>query len=322
MANEIAPFVSALIAFGLTLLVGPKTIQYLHRLKFGQQIRSDGPQTHFKKAGTPSMGGIIILFGLTVGVVLVRQISDHVALALFATLGFGILGFVDDLIKIVAKRSLGLRAREKLVGQIGISLLVALYAYNRPDIGTELLIPFSESTVSMPPLLFIIFTIIVMVGTANAVNLTDGLDGLAAGATAIAAAAYGIIAFLLGHVDLAVFAGALGGACLGFSWFNAHPAQVFMGDTGSLGLGAALGSIAVLTRTSLFLPIVGGLFVIETLSVILQVIYFKLTKGRRLLKMAPLHHHFELLGWAEPKVMIRFWLIALVFAVIGLLAIL
>ncbi len=322
MANELAPFVSALIAFGLTLLVGPKTIQYLHRLKFGQQIRSDGPQTHFKKAGTPSMGGIIILFGLIVGVVLVRQISDHVALALFATLGFGILGFVDDLIKIVAKRSLGLRAREKLVGQIGISLLVALYAYNRPDIGTELLIPFSESTVSMPPLLFIIFTVIVMVGTANAVNLTDGLDGLAAGATAIAAVAYGIIAFLLGHVDLAVFAGALGGACLGFSWFNAHPAQVFMGDTGSLGLGAALGSIAVLTRTSLFLPIVGGLFVIETLSVILQVIYFKLTKGRRLFKMAPLHHHFELLGWAEPKVMIRFWLIALVFAVIGLLAIL
>ena len=322
MANELAPFVSALIAFGLTLLVGPRTIQYLHRLKFGQQIRSDGPQTHLKKAGTPSMGGIIILFGLTVGVVLVRQVSDHVALALFATLGFGVLGFVDDLIKIVAKRSLGLRAREKLVGQIGISLLVASYAYTRPDIGTELLIPFSESTLSMPPLIFIIFTVIVMVGTANAVNLTDGLDGLAAGATAIAAVAFGIIAFLLGHMDLAVFAGALGGACLGFSWFNAHPAQVFMGDTGSLGLGAALGSIAVLTRTSLFLPIIGGLFVIETLSVILQVVYFKLTKGRRLFKMAPLHHHFELLGWAEPKVMIRFWLIALVFAVVGLLAIL
>lgn len=322
MSNELAPLISALIAFGITLLIGPKTIEYLRRLKFGQQIRSDGPQTHYKKAGTPSMGGIIILLGLTIGVVLVRQVSDHVALALFATLGFGVIGFVDDLIKIVAKRPLGLRAREKLVGQIGISLLVALYAYTRPDIGTELIIPFSGNTVSMPPLIFIVFTVLVMVGTANAVNLTDGLDGLAAGSTAIAAAAYGIIAFLLGHIDLAVFAGSVGGACLGFSWFNAPPAQVFMGDTGSLGLGAALGSLAVLTKTSLFLPIIGGLFVIETVSVILQVVYFRLTKGQRLFQMAPIHHHFELLGWAEPKVMIRFWLIALVFALVGLLAIL
>lgn len=220
----------------------------------------------------------------------------------------------------VAKRSLGLRAREKLVGQFGIAVLVALYAWAR--IGTDLFVPFAQNTIVLPPWLYLPFTVLVLVGTVNAVNLTDGLDGLAAGSTAIAATAFGLITWLLGYPDLALFSGALVGACLGFSWFNAPPAQVFMGDTGSLGLGAALGTIAVLSKTTLFLPIIGALFVIETLSVIFQVFYFKITRGQRLFRMAPLHHHFELLGWAESKVMIRFWLISLIFAVLGLFAIL
>jgi len=314
------PLFGALIAFTVSLLAGPRTIAYLSRLKLGQQVREDGPKTHLGKAGTPTMGGILIILAIVIGVVVFPPISDHNVVMLFATVGFAALGFFDDFIKVVAKRSLGLRAREKLVGQFGIAVLVALYAWLR--VGTDLLVPFSRAILVLPPWLYVPFTVLVLVGTVNAVNLTDGLDGLAAGSTAIAATAFGLISWILGYPDLALFAGTLVGACLGFSWFNAPPAQVFMGDTGSLGLGAALGTIAVLSKTSLFLPIIGGLFVIETLSVIIQVLYFKFTKGQRLFRMAPLHHHFELLGWAESKVMIRFWLISVIFAILGLFAIL
>lgn len=320
MSIHYTPLFSALIAFAVSLLVGPRTISYLSRLKFGQQVRQDGPQTHLGKAGTPTMGGIMIILIIVLGVLLFRPLSDHNIIMLFSTVGFAALGFFDDFIKVVAKRSLGLRAREKLVGQFGIAFLVAIYGWLR--VGSSLIIPFSQNSVTVPLWLYLPFTVFALVGTVNAVNLTDGLDGLAAGSTAIAGTALGLIVWHLGYPDLALFAGALVGACLGFSWFNAPPAQVFMGDTGSLGLGAALGTMAILSKTTLFLPIIGGLFVIETLSVIIQVTYFRLTKGQRFFKMAPLHHHFELLGWAESKVMIRFWLISVIFAILGLFAIL
>lgn len=317
-----APLISALVAFLISMIAGPFTIQYLRRLKFGQNVRTDGPQSHLKKSGTPTMGGILILFTITVVVVVTGNVNDHLALALFATLGFGAIGLIDDMLKVVAKRSLGLRARDKIIGQLLISLLIALYAMTSPEIGAGLIVPFSSSEIVLPAYLYIPFVIFVLMGATNGANLTDGVDGLAAGATAVSAAAYAIIASSFGFPQMAEFAGAIAGACLGFSWFNAHPAQVFMGDTGSLGLGAAIGVLAVFTRTPLLLPLIGVIFVIEALSVIVQVLYFKLTKGRRVFRMTPLHHHFELTGWSEPKVTIRFWLIALFFAALGLLAVL
>lgn len=319
MSGSFIPFAAALVAFVISLFIGPSSITFLRRLKFGQQIREDGP-SHHSKAGTPTMGGIMIVLVLVVSVLLISPLTDKIIIMLFATIGFGLIGFLDDFIKVVAKRSLGLRAREKLVAQFGIAFLVAIYAVNR--VGADLILPFLKTSVVLPPFLYIPFTILVLVGAVNAVNLTDGLDGLAAGSCAITAGTLGLIFWLLGYPDLALFNGALAGACLGFSWFNAPPAQVFMGDTGSFALGAALATGAILSKTSLVLPVVGGLFVIVTCSVILQVIYFKLTKGRRLFRMSPLHHHFELVGWAESKITIRFWLIALVFAVLGLFAIL
>ncbi|NLM41407.1 MAG: phospho-N-acetylmuramoyl-pentapeptide-transferase [Firmicutes bacterium] len=312
---------SALLAFALSLLVGPYIISYLQKLKLGQVIRTDGPKTHLAKAGTPTMGGVLIVLCTVVALLVVaRPLTDSTIIMLFATVGFGLIGFLDDFIKVVARRSLGLRAREKLVGQFGVALLVALYAYAR--VGTDLIVPFWKETIALSGLLYVPFTVFVLVGVVNAVNLTDGLDGLAAGSTAISAAAFAVVFLLLSHGDLSVFSGAVAGACLGFIWFNGPPAQVIMGDTGSFALGAALATGAVLSRTTLFLPIIGGLFLLETLSVILQVLYFRATKGRRLFRMAPLHHHFELLGWAESKVMIRFVLLTLVFAVLGLYAIL
>lgn len=314
-----SPMLAALIAFGLAVLAGPGTIYYLRRLKFGQQVRSDGPKTHLEKAGTPSMGGVLILLALAVAVVLTSSMGRDVSIALLATLGYGVIGLLDDGLKIIAKRSLGLRARDKLVGQIGIALLISLFALSQDGLNTSLIVPFVKTSIELHPVVFVIFNILVMVAASNAVNITDGLDGLAAGTTATAALAFAILAWLSGSHDLAVFFAAVAGACLGFAWFNAHPAQVFMGDTGSLGLGAALAAGAILTGTTLFLPIIGGLFVVETLSVIIQVAYFRLTKGKRVFRMAPLHHHFELGGWSETTVMIRFWLLGLVCAAVGLL---
>ncbi len=319
MSRDAAPLLSTLIAFAVSLLAGPSAIGYLRGLKLGQQVRLDGPQTHLKKAGTPTMGGLLIILAVVVSLIVFRPLSPSMTILLFATLGFAAIGFVDDFLKVVAKRSLGLRAREKLVGQFGVAFLVAVYAAAR--LGTDLLIPFSGQKLILPVFIYLPLTVLVIAGTANAVNLTDGVDGLAAGSTAIAAAALGLVAYFLDYPDLAIFAGALTGACLGFSWFNAPPAQVFMGDIGALGLGAALATLAVLSKTSLFLLIVGGLFVLETLSVIIQVLSFKLS-GRRFFRMAPLHHHFELLGWSEATIMIRFSLVSLVFALVGLLAVL
>lgn len=311
-------FYGALLAFLIALVIGPPLIEFLRRLKFGQSVRVDGPRTHLKKAGIPTMGGILIVAAAAISTLLLTSGHVGVLYSLLATLGFSLIGLVDDFIIVVAKRSLGLRARYKLLGQIVLGLVISLYALISPELGPVILVPFSDHVMVLPPWMFVLVATCAMVGSANAVNFTDGLDGLAAGTTAIAAVAYTLLCAGLGEWELAVFAATIAGACLGFTWFNAHPAQVFMGDTGSLGLGAALGALAVLTQTELFLVIIGGVFVMETLSVILQVLYFRFTGGRRLFRMAPLHHHFELKGLPETKVVFRFWIIAFAFAVLGL----
>lgn len=315
-------FLAALVSFVITLLMGPVTISVLRRIRAGQSIRKDGPARHQLKAGTPTMGGIVILISTVVATLLLaEQRSSDAIYLLIALIGFALIGFADDFIKVVAKRSLGLKARQKLLAQIVISLVVTLYALNAAGHSPEIVIPFSAERWNVPPLIFIILSIGTIIGTTNAVNITDGLDGLAAGSTAISAAVFGIISYSLGYPNVAVFAAALAGGCLGFSWFNAHPAQVIMGDTGSLALGGSLGALAVLTGTHFILLIVGGLFVIETLSVMIQVTYFRLTGGKRIFKMSPIHHHFELTGWAEPQIVTRFWVVSLIFGILGLLAV-
>lgn len=311
---------AGMLAFAITLAVGPGAIRYLYRLKFGQQIREAGPASHQKKSGTPTMGGVIIIVALTISTLLATGKTTLVPYALFVTVGYGLIGLVDDFISVVAKRSLGLKARQKLLGQTLIALLLAFYALNDPRLGSAILVPFTGATWYLPPWLFVVLATGTVVGFANAVNLTDGLDGLAAGSTAVSTVIYAVIAFLIGSTELSIFSAAVAGACLGFSWFNSHPAQVFMGDTGALALGGALGALAVLTRTELLLVIVGGLFVLETLSDIIQVLYFRATGGKRIFRMAPLHHHFEMIGWSETKVVARFWLLAMVFGLVGLLS--
>ncbi len=310
---------TGILSFAIALAIGPGIISYLYKLKFGQSIRQAGPATHQKKAGTPTMGGIIIIFAFVVATLLMVKQFELVPYALFAVVGFGLIGLLDDYVK-VTKRSLGLKARHKLLGQVLIALLVALYALNEPRIGPVLLMPFSQVNIVLADWLYLLIVMFTLLGAVNGVNFADGLDGLAAGATAVAAVAYAVIAYMLGNTELAVFAVAVAGACLGFSWFNSHPAQVIMGDLGSLALGGALGVLAVFTRTELLLPIIGGVFVIEILSVVIQVVYFRLTGGRRFFRMSPIHHHYELAGWAETKVVTRFWLVALIFALLGLLA--
>lgn len=309
---------AALVAIATVIAIGPVSIKILRRMKFGQSIRSNGPATHLAKAGTPTMGGIMILIGVFVATLLFAPRALGSAWALFITLGFGAIGLADDFIIVVARRSLGLRARYKLVAQIILAGLLGLFVAARPEFGTTVSIPFLSQRVDLG-LGYVVFAILVVIGASNAVNLTDGLDGLAAGTVAIAALTYGIIAMQKGAGDIAVFAFALAGACVGFAWFNCHPAQVIMGDTGSLALGAALGCLAILTKTEILLVVIGGVFVVEALSVIIQVTYFRLTGGRRIFRMSPLHHHFELSGWQEPKVVTRFWILGLVFSVLGML---
>lgn len=313
---------AALTSFGVSLLFGPPIINILHRLKFGQNIRDDGPRSHLKKAGTPTMGGILILLSLVVALIAVRDFSPEVIWVLFLTLGFGLIGLIDDLIIILTKRSLGLKARQKLFAQLVIAGMVTFFMI-RSGYSTSQLIPFTDLTLTFPEFgwgnpLFFIFAVFVLVGVSNAVNLTDGLDGLAAGTMAIASLAMAGLLIFQNQTDLAIFALALTGACFGFTWFNSPPAQVFMGDTGSLALGGALGGMALFSQLTLFLPIIGGIFVAETLSVIIQVISFK-TTGKRVFKMSPLHHHFELGGMMEPQIMIRFWMTGVVLGILGIL---
>lgn len=308
------------LAFVIAIAVGPVVIPILRRLKFGQSIRQEGPERHYAKAGTPTMGGVIILLALLIPTVLFAGKYPEVWLALFVTLGHGIIGFIDDFIKVVLKRSLGLKARQKLAGQILMAVSLAYIATAFFDRGTDLWIPLANITIDFGAFYYVLI-FFVLVGTTNAVNLTDGLDGLAAGTTTVAATAYALIAIAFAKPHLAIFCVSIAGATLGFLRFNIHPAKVFMGDTGSLALGGALAAVAVLTKTELLLVIVGGVFVIEALSVIIQVISFK-SRGKRVFKMSPIHHHFELSGWTETKVVTVFWLTGCLFAVAALVVLL
>ena len=311
------------IALPVSLAMGPLVIPLLRRLKFGQSIRSDGPARHLKKAGTPTMGGIIFLAGiLAAGFFTARDRPDALIVVGMA-MGCGLIGFLDDYIKVVLKRSLGLRAREKLLGQVALALALAFLVTSVLGRGTELAVPFSGLfypgglSLVLPGWIFIVFTVLMVVGMANAVNLTDGLDGLAGGVSLLVAAGLMLVALAAGNDGVALAMASLTGGCLGFLYYNRHPARVFMGDTGSLALGGALAAAAVITKSELFLLLMGGVFVVETLSVIIQVVSFQ-TTGRRVFRMSPLHHHFELGGWGESKVVIAFWLVTLVLVALGL----
>lgn len=308
--------VAAIVAAGFVLVTGPFFIPELHKLKFGQSIREEGPKSHQKKSGTPTMGGIMIILGITFGTLAAAPWTPEVLLAVFIMLGHFVLGFLDDYIKVVKKRNLGLKARQKLAGQILIAVVTMYVATQVLGIDTDIWIPGLDANVSLG-VLYYPLVLFVLVGTSNAVNLTDGLDGLAAGTVAIAASAFAAISVLTGHGDLAYFCVAMAAACLAFLRFNAHPAKVFMGDTGSLALGGALAAVGILTHTEILLAVIGFVFVCEALSVIIQVISFQ-TTGKRVFRMSPIHHHFELGGWSEWKVVTVFWCVGLLASVLGL----
>lgn len=303
------------ISFILAVILGPLCIPLLRRLKFGQQVREDGPKAHLKKAGTPTMGGAIILLAFTLTFMKFSVIDTDFYVLLIATLGFGLVGFLDDYIKIVFKRSLGLTARQKLFGQILFSGIVCWLLYSSGH-STFVGIPGTDIGLDLG-WFYYIFVILMMLAISNAVNFTDGLDGLLSGTSAIAFAAFAIIALQSSEISAAVCAAAMVGAVLGFLVYNAHPAKVFMGDSGSLGIGGAIAAVAILTKTELLFIIIGGIFVIEMLSVIIQVVSFK-TRGKRVFRMAPIHHHFELSGWSEWRVVITFWVVGIVLAGLGL----
>jgi phospho-N-acetylmuramoyl-pentapeptide-transferase len=303
-------------------------------MQIGQFIRSDGPQEHHKKAGTPTMGGTLVISSIIISTLLWTNLTNfYIWILILITFCYSAIGFIDDYLMQVKKRNKGLGARSKLVMQIIIAIVAGIWVCSRPDFNTQVTVPFFKNISPNLGWGYVIFATVVIVGTSNAVNLTDGLDGLAIGPVIIAGVTYMFFAYVAGHSKFAdylqinyvassgetvIFCGALAGAGLGFLWFNSYPAQIFMGDVGSLPLGGALGTIAVITKQEILLVIVGGLFVIEALSVIFQVAFFKITKGRRIFRMAPLHHHFELKGWAEPKVIVRFWIIAIALALISM----
>jgi phospho-N-acetylmuramoyl-pentapeptide-transferase len=338
-------------AFLIALLIGPYVIQKLREFQIGQYIREEGPQSHQKKSGTPTMGGVLIAIAILLPTVLWSDPSNpFVWICVFSTLAFGAVGFADDYIKVVKRRNLGLTARAKLLGQgIAAVVVAATLAVLQQFklFSTQISVPFIKSL--RPELLwhwpqhvphlgflaflpFVIFVVFVLMGSSNAVNLTDGLDGLAIGCTIIAAGALTVLTYVSGHVvfadylelqrmpnvsEVTVFCGSMVGASIGFLWYNAHPAEIFMGDVGSLALGGAIGTVAIIIRQELLLTFIGGIFIIEALSVMLQVGSYKLRK-KRIFKMAPIHHHFEQLGWSESKVIVRFWILALVFALFAL----
>ncbi|MBL4900053.1 MAG: phospho-N-acetylmuramoyl-pentapeptide-transferase [Colwellia sp.] len=326
--------VSTLTALIISLYFGPKLIRYLQRMQIGQTIRSDGPESHLSKSGTPTMGGILILAAIVFSVLLWADLSNiYVWVVLFVVVSFGAIGFVDDYRKVIRKDSNGLIAKWKYFWQTvaGLTTAIFLYQISHPE-QTFLLIPFIKDVMPQLGIFYIVMTYFVIVGTSNAVNLTDGLDGLAIVPTIMVAGAFALFAYVTGHVnfssylnipyiamtsELVVVCTAIVGAGLGFLWFNTYPAQVFMGDVGSLALGAALGVIAVLVRQELVLFIMGGVFVMETVSVILQVGSYKM-RGQRIFRMAPIHHHYELKGWPEPRVIVRFWIISFILVLIGL----
>ena len=327
---------AALTALLVGLCCGPAAIRWLHNLQIGQQVRDDGPKSHLSKTGTPTMGGVLILFAVSVSCLLwgdLRQIN--LWLVLGVTVSFGVVGWLDDYRKLVLKNSKGLSARAKYFWQSLIAIIAVMYLYNHASvpIHTQLMLPFFKDHLIYLGWFFPVLAYFVIVGSSNAVNLTDGLDGLAIMPIVMVAGALGIFAYACSNAlhahylsipyvpatgELTIFCSSIVGAGLGFLWYNSYPAEIFMGDVGSLSLGAALGIVAVLVRQELVLLIMGGLFVIETISVILQVAYFKFSHGKRLFKMAPLHHHFELKGWSEPKVIVRFWILTVIFVLCGL----
>lgn len=316
LSNITAAVFAALIAAVVVLILGPIAIPILHKLKFGQSIRTEGPKSHQVKSGTPTMGGIFMIIGIVVATLACAEINTEILLALFILLGHFILGFLDDYIKVVKKRNLGLKAKQKLLGQIIIAIVTIYFATTQLGIETDLWIPIICENLDLG-IFYYVLVLLVIVGASNAVNLTDGLDGLASGCMAIAAACYAVICLMDGHFELMIFCAAIVGACVGFLKFNFHPAKIFMGDTGSLALGGAFAAMGILTHTELLLPVVGLVFVCEALSVILQVISFQ-TTGKRIFRMAPLHHHFELGGWKELKVVFVFWGVSLICGIIGL----
>ena len=292
------------ISLGTCLIIGPVLIPALRRLKFGQSVRSDGPQSHLQKQGTPTMGGVMFFFSMILGTVFLTGNSSVAWFMLVCALGFGFIGFIDDYIKIVKKRSLGLTAKQKLLAQLVFSIALA-FAADYIGISTAVTIPLLGWNIELA-VGYAFFVVFLLVGTTNAVNLTDGLDGLASGVTLIVALGYVLIGYMSGNMSVMVFAAVLMGSCLGFLVFNHHPAKVFMGDTGSLALGGAVAALAIVTKTELLLPLIGIIYVAETMSDIIQVSVYK-KKKVRVFKMAPLHHHFELCGWSEWKVVRVFW---------------
>lgn len=326
-----------LTSFFFTFFIASACIRWLKKLSLTQHIRDDGPKSHLKKEGTPTMGGIIIIGSVLFSVLLWGNLKNHYMwIMILSFLGFGLIGFIDDYLKVSRHNYKGLPGRYKLIAQLVLATAVTLFLYLNPKdpYTTVLSIPFFKQWLIDLGIFYLPFAIFVIVGSSNAVNLTDGMDGLAVGLVGIATIVNAVLLYISGHAvfakylyvlyipgtsELAVFCGAMLGACLGFLWYNAYPAEVFMGDVGSLSLGGALGSLAVITKHEIVLAIVGGIFVVEALSVIFQVVYFKLTGGKRIFRMAPLHHHFELKKLAEPKVIVRFWIIGIILALLSLL---
>jgi phospho-N-acetylmuramoyl-pentapeptide-transferase len=329
---------ASLTALALSLLLGPWFIRRLRAFQVGQVVRQDGPATHKPKAGTPTMGGLLILTGVFVPTLLWADLTNpYIWIAVLSTAAFGAIGFVDDYLKVTRHSHHGLFARYKITAQVAVALAVGVVllvlTQQEPSLyNTRLIFPFFKRVIPDLGVFYLVFTVVVLVAESNAVNLTDGLDGLAISTFAISAAAFTALAYVTGHkvlaeylnlvhfeptAELTIFCGALVGASLGFYWWNAHPAEVFMGDVGSLALGGALGTVALLIKQELLLPIVGGVFVLEALSVVIQVASFRLT-GKRVFRMAPIHHHFELIGWQEPKVIARFQILAIIFALFSL----
>jgi phospho-N-acetylmuramoyl-pentapeptide-transferase len=328
---------AAITAFLIAFLLGPPLIRFLKRKMVEEIIRDEVPRRHLDKTGTPSMGGLLILAAVIIPTLLWADITSRYVLAiLLVTVALGAMGFADDYLKLVSKKPLGLLARWKFIGQAVLALAIGLFVYFFPlgdGMTSWLMFPFLKNVAVDLGAFYILFVMITIVGSTNAVNLTDGLDGLAAGAMLFSGAAYAVMCYVVGHfkfaeylqvmyvtggAELTIYMAAMVGALLGFLWFNSYPAQVFMGDTGALALGGGIGTVAILIKQELLLVVVGGAFVIETLSVIIQVLYFKATGGRRVFKMSPIHHHYELKGLAEPKITVRFWLLSAICAVIGL----
>ncbi|MDD5167858.1 MAG: phospho-N-acetylmuramoyl-pentapeptide-transferase [Syntrophales bacterium] len=325
---------AAVTALIICFVLGPWLIRKLQALKFGQPIREDGPDSHLSKEGTPTMGGLLIIFSVVISTLLWANLTvSYIWLVLLVTVSFGLIGFMDDYRKLTNKSSKGVSGKVRLSIEIIIALFVSMILFVNPDFKSSVTIPFFKTVLPNLGWMYIVLSTFIIVGCANAVNLTDGLDGLAIGPSIICFMTYLLFAYFSGNIkiasylqipyvpgtgELAIFCGAIVGAGLGFLWYNTYPAQVFMGDVGSLSLGGALGTLAVVTKQEILLVIVGGIFVLETFSVIFQVGWFKLSGGKRIFRMAPIHHHFELKGWAEPKVIVRFWIISILLALVAI----